>query len=169
MTRVISNEGRNDNVTLDLSAAIWGGLAGAFAFVLAKFLLLQEGVAGVWAIFRPIATLVLRERIVDPAWESSPITLMIGIVIHLLLSIIFAFIITFSLHRWGFLVGLVGGALFGLALYAINYYTFSRFFPWFFVEDSGWVSAVSHIIFGAFAGGTYELLEEKHARSRESI
>lgn len=169
MTRVISKENSNDRVTLDLSAAIWGGLVGAVAFVVAKFLLLQQGIDGVWAIFRPIATLVLRERIVDPAWESSPITLVIGIVIHLLLSIIFAFIITFILHRWGFLVGLLGGALFGLALYAINYYTFSRFFPWFFVEDSGWISAVSHVIFGAFAGGTYELLEEKHARRRERI
>lgn len=169
MTRVIGSDENRDSVTLDLSAAVWGGLVGAVAFVIAKFLLLNEGLSGIWSIFRPIATIVLRERIVDPAWETSPITLIIGILLHLLLSILFAFIITFSLHRWGFLVGLLGGALFGLALYVINYYTFSLLFPWFFVEDSGWVSAVSHIIFGAFVGGTYELLEEKHTRRRERI
>ncbi len=169
MTRVISRDDNKDRITLDLSAAVWGGLVGAIAFVVAKFLLLQQGLAGIWTIFRPIATIVLRERIVDPAWESGPVTLIIGIVLHILLSIIFAFIITFILHRWGFLVGLLGGALFGLALYLINYYTFSMLFPWFFVEDSGWISAVAHVVFGAFAGGTYELLEENHARGRETI
>ncbi len=169
MTRVVSHEDNKDNVTLDLSAAVWGGVVGAIAFVVVKFLLLNAGTAGIWGVFRPIATLVLRERIVDPAWESSPITLILGILLHILLSIIFAFILTFILHRWGFLVGLLGGALFGLALYIINYYTFSFFFPWFFVEDSGWVSAVAHAVFGASAGGTYELLEEKHARGRETV
>ena len=169
MARVIDNDDNRDAITLDLSAAVWGGLVGAVAYVVAKFLLLNDGLNGLWAIFRPIATIALRERVLDPDWEFSPIMLIIGIVIHVLLSILYALIITFILHRWGFLVGVLGGAALGLALYVINYYTFSLLFPWFFAQDGGWISAVSHVIFGAFAGGTYELLEENHARKRERI
>lgn len=56
--------------------------------------------------------------------------------------------------------GLVVGGLLGLALYAINYYTFTRFFPWFFPVRN-WTDVVSHILFGALAGGVYEALEVK--------
>jgi hypothetical protein len=52
----------------------------------------------------------------------------------------------------------VGGAILGLLLYAINFYTLTFFFPWFFAMRS-WPVIVSHIIFGATAGGVYELLE----------
>lgn len=169
MARVIDKDESRDNITLDVSAAVWGGLAGALMFVITKVLLLGEGVGGIWATFRPIATFALRERVIEPDWEFSPLMLIIGIVLHLLLSLLFAFIITFVLHRWGLLVGILGGAALGLAIYLINYYTFSLLFPWFFATDGGWPTAAAHIAFGAVAGGVYELLEENHARSRERI
>jgi len=50
--------------------------------------------------------------------------------------------------------------LFGLALYAINYYTFTLFFPWFFPMRS-WLVVLSHIVFGATAGGVYEAFEHE--------
>jgi hypothetical protein len=92
-----------------------------------------------------------------------PVTFDLGITIvallvNLALSILFAGLIALIIHRWGLIVGLVGGAVLGLALYAINFYTFSFFFPWFFPFRS-WMMVVSHLIFGAVAGGTYELLE----------
>ena len=52
----------------------------------------------------------------------------------------------------------VGGAMLGLALYAINFYSISFFFPWLFPLRS-WIFMVAHIVFGAFAGVIYELLE----------
>ena len=50
------------------------------------------------------------------------------------------------------------GAVFGLALYYINVYTLTLLFPWFFMMQAG-IFAVTHVIFGAVAGATYELLE----------
>ena len=62
------------------------------------------------------------------------------------------------LHRWGIIVGIIGGAIFGLALYLINFYTLTYFFPWFFPLRS-WMMMLSHVIYGATAGGVYEALE----------
>jgi hypothetical protein len=82
----------------------------------------------------------------------------VSLIVHLPLSIGFACLIAVVLHRWGLIVGILGGAGFGLALYFINFYTVSFFFPWFFPMRS-WIMAASHIIFGALAGGIYEALE----------
>ena len=78
--------------------------------------------------------------------------------VYMVLGLVFAFIISFTLHRWGFWVGLIGGALFGLALYAINTYTMSRFFPEFFHYRS-WFMVGLHVVFGALCGGIYEAIE----------
>jgi hypothetical protein len=79
-------------------------------------------------------------------------------VIHLFLAVIYALVLAFIIHRWGLVVGIIGGALFGLALYIINYYTFTALYPWFFPLRS-WIALVGHIVFGGLAGGIYEALE----------
>jgi len=56
------------------------------------------------------------------------------------------------------MVGIVGGGLFGLALYGINFYTLAAWFPQFLLIKSTHM-ALSHVAFGALAGGIYELLE----------
>jgi hypothetical protein len=55
-------------------------------------------------------------------------------------------------------VGIIGGAFFGLAIYLINYYTFSYFYPWFYPLRS-WIALAGHLFFGAVAGGLYETFE----------
>lgn len=62
------------------------------------------------------------------------------------------------IHRGGLLGGILGGALLGLAIYVINYYTFSFFFPWMHAI-SNTLLIVTHVLFGAMAGGIYEALE----------
>lgn len=54
----------------------------------------------------------------------------------------------------------MGGALFGVAIYIINYYTFTALFPWFFPLRS-WLVLATHVFFGAAAGGIYEALERE--------
>ena len=81
-----------------------------------------------------------------------------GVLMHMSLSLVYALLLAFIIHRWGLVVGIVGGALFGLAIYIINYYTFTYLFPWFFPLRS-WLVLATHIFFGATAGGIYEALE----------
>ncbi len=72
----------------------------------------------------------------------------------------FACLVAFCLHRGGIVVGTLGGAIFGLALYCINFYTLTvpELYPWFFAMRS-WVFVVTHVVFGALVGLIYEALE----------
>jgi hypothetical protein len=111
-----------------------------------------------WIIPRYLASLVLGERVVPPPTDFDAGVVFIGLVVNYILAILYAFILAFIIHRWGLLVGVIGGALFGAALYAINLYTFTFFFPWFFALHSLPFLLLT-ILFGAVAGGVYELLD----------
>lgn len=151
-------------MTLDLRASL---IAGSLAAVLSL-----AGGMGVLHVLheqavmlpRLIATIVLGRDAFDPAVVSDAQALAVGIATHLVLGLVFALVISTALHRFGFWVGLIGGALFGVALYAINTYTMSRFFPEFYFFRS-WFMVGFHVVFGALCGGIYEALE----RDRKSM
>jgi len=143
---------------VDWRAAVWAGVISGVVFLVINMLLTKFYVGSPWVIVRLAASLVMGTRVVPPPATFDAAILLAALAVHVPLSILFASIIAAILHRWGLLVGIVGGAIFGLALYAINFYTFSYFFPWFFPMRS-WIMAVSHLIFGACAGGIYESLE----------
>jgi hypothetical protein len=104
---------------------------------------------------RYIASLVLGEAVLT---DTSPGVLVVGALVHYALSLLFTLVITIVVHRWGLLVGIVGGGLLGLCIYAINLYTFTLLFPWFFAIDSP-ILILSHLLFGMTAGGIYELFD----------
>ncbi len=145
-------------------------IAGFFAAVISLLLgmgVLQYLHENALGLPRLLATIVLGRGALDAEITSTGMALGVGIAVHLVLGLVFAFIISFTLHRWGFWVGLIGGGLFGLALYAINTYTMSRFFPEFFFYRS-WFMVGLHVLFGALCGGIYEAIERDN-RSRRSI
>ena len=142
-------------------------IAGLFAAVLSLMLgmgVLQVLNENAFGLPRLLATIVLGRDALDPTLTPNSTALLVGGAVHLVLGLVFAFLISFTLHRWGFWVGLIGGGLFGLALYAINTYTMSRFFPEFYHYRS-WFMVGLHVVFGALCGGIYESLE----RDRRSI
>ncbi|KAA3665304.1 MAG: hypothetical protein DWQ04_01300 [Chloroflexi bacterium] len=144
---------------MDVSSAIWGGIIAGTAFLLVQ-MAMAVWVLGSspWVVFRWLAAIVLGEGVLPPPAGFNLLIFMIGLVIHYATSIGAALLLAFIIHRWGLIVGIVGGALFGLALYAVNYYTLTFFFPWFFLIRN-WAMVVGHIMFGALAGGIYEALE----------
>jgi hypothetical protein len=82
-----------------------------------------------------------------------------AVLLHFILSVIYTLVLAFIVHRWGILISVIGGVLFGLALYLINFFTFTMLFPWFYPARA-WPFSLVHILFGAVAGGVYELLEK---------
>jgi len=146
---------------MDWRAAIWAGLVAGVVFLVIQMAILA-GVTGgsPWVMLRMIAAMVMGQNVLPPPATFDPVIAVVALLIHFVLSILFALLIAFVLHRWGMLVGIIGGALFGLALYAINYYTFTLFFPWFFPMGN-WVAVLAHIVFGAVAGGVYEAFEHE--------
>ncbi len=94
----------------------------------------------------------------DVLVESSTTALIVGAIVHYILSILFTLVISIVIHRWGLLIGIIGGALLGLAIYSINFYTMTMFFEWMFAINNSLI-VISHIAFGAVAGGIYEAMD----------
>ena len=149
---------------MDKRAATIAGLLAAVISLLLGMAILQYVHENALGLPRLLATIVLGRDALDADITPVGTALGVGVAVHLVLGLVFAFVISFTLHRWGFWVGLIGGGLFGLALYAINTYTMSRFFPEFYFYRS-WFMVGLHVVFGALCGGIYESLE----RDRRSI
>lgn len=140
------------------AAVIAGLLAGVLTLLLWMILLTVTTGGSIWTPFHHIAAILLGEGVLTPSQDIDFRVVLTGTLIHLTLSVVYAIILAFIIHRWGLVVGIIGGALFGLAIYIINYYSFTYLFPWFYPLRS-WIALVGHIFFGAAAGGIYEALE----------
>lgn len=137
-------------------AALIAGLAAGTAFLLVNLLLMPLilQVSPV-IILRYMGSLVLGSQVVT---QTDLFPVIAGLLVHYVVSLLLTLVIAIVVHRWGLLVGIVGGAILGLSLYTINLYTFTLFFPWFFAINNP-VLLLSHIIFGAVAGGVYEVFD----------
>lgn len=106
-------------------------------------------------LLRYYASLILGNEVL---LETGSGAVVVGIIVHYLLSFFFTLLVAIVVHRWGLLVGIIGGAILGLAVYGLNLYLFTVLFEWFFAIDS-YALLLSHIAFGATAGGIYELFD----------
>lgn len=109
-------------------------------------------------VFRFIAGIVLGSDVIPPPTTFSLTAVVMGTIVHMALSVIYGVVLALIIHRWGIVVGVVGGVLFGLALFLINLFSFAKWFEWFYALRS-WPFLLLHIFYGAAAGGLYELLE----------
>jgi len=106
-------------------------------------------------LLRYFASLLLGSEVLI---DDSIFVQVVGVIVHYVLSFMFTLLIAIVIHKWGLLVGILGGAVLGAAIYGINLYTFTVIFEWFFAIE-GTVLLLSHILFGATAGGVYELFD----------
>ena len=144
---------------MDWKAAIYSGvISGLVMLLIVMFAVPSIMGWNTWTIVRYIASIFMGQSILPPPADYNLTALIIAVITHIILSIGAAILLAFIIHRWGLLVGIFGGALFGLCLYGINFYSVSYFFPWFYLIH-GWPMMLSHVIFGAVAGGVYEALE----------
>lgn len=137
-------------------AVFIAGLVGGTVFLLTYFLLstLFLDVDAPF-ILRYFAGLVLGA---DQLLEGGATSTIVGLIVHYVLSLVFAVVVATVIHRWGLTVGILGGAIMGLALYAINIYGLTYFYEWFFALNSR-VLLFTHLLYGATVGGVYELLD----------
>ncbi|MSR15622.1 MAG: hypothetical protein EXR86_13910 [Gammaproteobacteria bacterium] len=144
----------------DWRAAIIAGFIAGLAFLLINMALASSLLANPKLPFQLAGSLVLGPSVLPPTALSNHV-LLVGLGAHFSLAVAFTCLIAFCLHRWGIWTGIIGGGLFGLALYSINYYFVADFVPGF-AALRGWLMASSHVVFGACAGGCYEALERDH-------
>lgn len=146
---------------VDWSSAIWAGTLAGAVFLLSNLFLTPVVIGGnAWMVVRLFASILLGESILAPPATFDAGALAAALLVHFTLSILFACLVAFCLHRGGIVVGTLGGAIFGLALYGINFYTLTLpgLYPWFFAMRS-WAFVLTHVVFGALVGLIYEALE----------
>lgn len=144
---------------VDWRAAVLAGLIAGVVFLILQMVGRAMVTGGsVWLAPHYIAAMILGPDALPPPAPFDPLVVLIAIVLNTILSLIFTLILAAIIHEWQLITGVIVGALFGLALYAINYYSLSYFFPWFYPIRT-WVDVAAHVLFGAIAGGIYEYLE----------
>lgn len=143
---------------VDWGAAFWAGLiSGVISFAL---ILIISGIVlgSPWYVTRLEGSILLGPSVLPPPTSFDPAIFLMALVVHLVLAVLFTMLVAVIVHKYGIIISVIGGALIGLALYGINYYSLSYFFPWFY-QFRSWMFLVEHIVFGAIAGGLYELFE----------
>lgn len=144
---------------VDWGAAAWAGLIAGAIYLVLTLILSGIFLDTPWVLLNMTAAMVLGAGSLLNG--LTVLSVIVALIVHFAFSIIFADIIAYVIHRWGLFIGFIGGAALGLALYLINFYSFELIFPWFAAFQQSWIMAVGHVVFGAFAGGVYELLEEE--------
>ncbi|MDB5784154.1 hypothetical protein [Caballeronia mineralivorans] len=149
----------------DWRAAVLAGVTAGAAFLLLGIMLMAL-VTGASPLDPPrmIAAITLGRGVLQSSESYSVGIVIAAFAVHFALAIVLALILSlimasFSLDSSVGMASLVGGA-FGLAVYLVNFYGMTRFFPWF-AEARNWASAVAHIVFGAVAADMYMRLERK--------
>ena len=77
--------------------------------------------------------------------------------IHFALSVAYAALLLPVAKRLAFLPSLIAGTAFGAALYFVNTYGFTCFFPWF-AQARGGITLAAHLAFGVAVMLTYRRL-----------
>ena len=144
---------------INWSAAIWASIIGGLVFAALEVLMvpLFQGNSP-WAPLHMIGAIAL-----GPGAMASPDTFDLGIigtavVVHMALAILYGVILAFVIARVDMGLAIAIGAIYGFALYLVNFYVFTKWFPWF-ADARDWISIFTHIVQGALWAWLYKVLE----------
>ncbi|HEY7241119.1 MAG TPA: hypothetical protein VH600_18240 [Burkholderiales bacterium] len=142
---------------IDWSATIWASIIAGIVFAVLAVTMapLFEGKSP-WAPLHMIGAIAL-----GPSAMASPDSFDLGVVatavvVHLALAIVYGIILAYIVTRMETGLAVVVGGLYGLALYFINFYGFTRLFPWF-ADARDWVSIFVHIVQSGLMAGLYKM------------
>ena len=86
--------------------------------------------------------------------------MVVATLVHFTLSVAYALILGRLIGGLSLFPSLLAGAAFGLGLFAVNMYGFTHFFPWFEAARD-WITAATHVAFGAVAAAAYGVLAKR--------
>jgi hypothetical protein len=116
-----------------------------------------------WRDGRFAAAIVLGPGVLEPAATFDARAMLVATLLHGALSIVYAVVLAALVSGLQLASATVVGALFGLALYAINLYGFTVVFPWFVVDRDA-ITLAAHVVFGVSASATYVRLRHRTHR-----
>jgi len=154
--------------TINWKAGIWAGIIAGIIFLILEMVMVPLFLGGSpWGPPRMIAAIVLGEGVLPPPATFNFGIVMVAIILHMILSVIYALIIGYIIRKMSFGMALSIGAVIGLALYLVNFFVMTGIFPWFEMARN-WVSIFAHLIFGLSAAWAYVKLQE-HSPEKDRI
>lgn len=142
------------------AAAIAGIVAGVVFLVVELGALWLMGESP-WGPPRMIAAIVMGRDVLSQAVPGAGVMLA-ALAVHFVLSVALGLIMATIMapFRFDSSVGIasLAGAVFGVAVYWVNFYGMTQFFPWF-AEARGVLSFLAHAVFGLVAADAYLKLE----------
>jgi hypothetical protein len=143
---------------IDWRGAIWASVIAGLVFAVLEVVMvpLFQGKSP-WAPLHMIGAIAL-----GPGAMASPDTFDLGViatvvVVHMILAIIYGVILAYIVMRMDVGLAVVVGGLYGLALYFINFYGFTAWFPWF-ADARDWISIFTHIVQSGLVAYLYKRL-----------
>jgi len=146
---------------INWGAAIWAGVIGGLVFAV-----LEVGMAPMFKGQSPWAPLHMIGAIaLGPGAMASPDAFdlrVIGtaVVVHMALAILYAIVLAFFIARLSPANAALVGAAYGFALYLLNFYVFTKWFPWF-ADARDWISIFTHVVQGALWGWLYKAFDRR--------
>lgn len=112
-----------------------------------------------------IAAIVMGPAVLTPRTTFDAGIFAVAMVLHFSLSTLYAVARVWILEGWlPNLPAYIQGA-FGLIIYLVNFYGFTRFFPWF-IEARSWVAIFVHISWGVILPLAYDALARRKRAAR---
>lgn len=142
----------------DWRAAAVAGIAAGVVFAVLEALLTLSMGGSAWTPLWMTAAIVMGHGVAAQVATFSAGIVLVGLVVHFVLSVILGLILAAIMAPFNLdsSVGMasLAGVIFGLAVYLINLYGMTGFFPWF-IQARGALSLVTHLLFGLVAADVY--------------
>ncbi len=153
--------------SIDWKAAIWAGIIGGIVFMVLEMAMVAIFLGkSPWGPPHMIAAIVLGKSVLPMPGGPPPMltgtVLLSAMLVHFVLSIIFAFILAWVITGRTYSTAVGIGAVFGVLLYLVNFYILTGIFPWFAMART-WVTIFTHISFGIAAAISYMSLSGRAA------
>ena len=146
----------------DWKAAIWAGVIAGAAFLMLEMILVTAGGGSPWGPPRMMAAIVLGRGVLPPPATFDFAILMAAMTVHFVLSIGLGILFAFVASRMTIGPAILAGAIFGVAVYIVNFYGFTVLFPWFAMARN-LTSIFAHAVFGVVLAWSYKLIEQPQA------
>jgi hypothetical protein len=146
--------------SINWNAAIKAGIIAGLVFLILELVLVSTiGGESPWAPVRMIGAIALGQDVLPPPATFDLTAFIAAAIVHFALAIIYGTIFALVADRagWGLGATTIAGLVFGLLLYAINFYGFTAMFPWFAMARNE-ISIFAHAVFGLVLGYSYRKL-----------
>lgn len=152
--------GSSHNLRCVVAAAIVAGIAATLAQLGLWWVTGEHAAELLLRDARLTAALVLGREVLPPPADFDMTIMLVASLIHFGLSLLYAAFL-FPLRRLPRSEALMIGSLFGAALYVVNLYGFTWWFPWFIAARGG-ITFIAHIVFGVAAMETLQHMRERN-------